>query len=147
VIDQIAESIQANAGRTGQRIVVRLHPPELGKVRLTLHQEGDEIRGILEVNDSRTLEEIQREAPALIQRLADSGVQLRRLDVNLTDQSPGDGANSTLRDSHQGSADGSNERSAPPAPEDARPDEAAAEDPDGVHGPALTDDQSVNVWR
>ena len=98
VTDQIAESIRSGAARPGREIVIRLHPPELGRVHLSLQAEGKEVRAVLEVENSRTLSEIQRETPALIQRLAEGGVQLRRMDINLNEQGSGDGADSPLRD-------------------------------------------------
>jgi len=93
--DQIAETIRLRGARAGEQIVVQLHPPQLGRVRLTLQADGQEVRGVLEVDNVRALAELQREAPALANRLAEGGVALRRLDVQLSDpnrnDSPGSG--------------------------------------------------------
>jgi flagellar hook-length control protein FliK len=65
---------------------VRLDPPELGSVRLTLESQGNQVRAVVETDNPRTLADLRTEAPALIQRLADSGIQVQSMDMVLTQQ-------------------------------------------------------------
>ncbi len=81
--EQLAAPVRWMAVRDGEHVTVRLQPPELGKVRITFRSEGQEVRGILEVENASTLARLGREMPALAQRLQDVGVQVRRLEVAL----------------------------------------------------------------
>ena len=149
MIDQIARVVRANAARTGRQIVVRLNPPELGRVRLTLHADGSDVRGVLKVESPETFAELQREAGALVQRLAESGVQLRRLDVDLTDNgsqgsdSGGSPARGGQGQTHGGPADMGQQTTPDSTGEGDRSEaDAAATIPNAYH----VDDESINVW-
>ncbi len=83
--DQVAEAIRGGEIRDGRELVVQLRPPELGRVRITLRIEGEELRGELRVDQPATLARLEREAVGLVDRLQDAGVQMRRLDVALND--------------------------------------------------------------
>ena len=99
-VDQIVESAALTEARAGQRVVVRLNPPELGTARLTLRQDGSGVRGVLEVQDARALAELQQATPPMIQRLAESGIQMRSLDITLSnpgEQGLGGGSDGSLR--------------------------------------------------
>ncbi len=87
--DQVAEGIRASGGRTDTRIEVRLHPPELGRVRVTLRAEGDAIRGLIRVDTPETLSRLQQEAAPLLHRLQADGIDIRRLDVLLNQPQDG----------------------------------------------------------
>ncbi|MFP4052723.1 MAG: flagellar hook-length control protein FliK, partial [Phycisphaerae bacterium] len=65
----------------GDQMVIRLDPPELGQVRITLEMDGEGMRGVLRVENPETLRQLQRESEGLMNRLAASGVQVRRLQV------------------------------------------------------------------
>ena len=151
VVNQVAESIRGDFARPGQQIIIRLNPPELGKVRLTLEAEAGEIRGVLEVDNPRTFSELQREAPALLHRLADGGMEIRRLDVDLSDQGgdgPADGTDSLLRDGGQSGHDGQAGRptaseSDLPVADDSHP--AASDEAPHVAHPI--GEETINVWR
>ncbi|MFA6132761.1 MAG: flagellar hook-length control protein FliK [Phycisphaerae bacterium] len=80
---QIAERFQAASGRLGQQIVVRLDPPELGAVHLTMRTENNEIRGVMVVENAATADQIRRETPLLLSHLANNGLDVRRMDVVL----------------------------------------------------------------
>jgi flagellar hook-length control protein FliK len=80
--DQIIENVR-QAVANGQRdVTINLNPPELGRVRLRMYAEGNEIRGRIEVENPRTLTEIRHQAEMLTQRLAEDGIVIRRLDVH-----------------------------------------------------------------
>ncbi len=85
--EQIRESIYSLASGGDQRITVRLNPPELGHVSIKLVEQADEISGVLEVSRTQTRYEIEHVLPEVLRNLADSGVQIKRLDVTLADQS------------------------------------------------------------
>ena len=152
VADQIAEQVRQGAPQIGQRVVVRLDPPELGRVRLTLRGGRGGVRGVIEVDSARTLTAIQNATPPMLERLAEAGVPLRRLEVVLTgggEAGSGDGADSSLRDSafgqqhdgagEQGPAGGRGRWSGPGGADEAAP---------SPRGPSPThvSDDSINVW-
>jgi flagellar hook-length control protein FliK len=141
VVNQIAGSVRANAARADRQIVVRLHPPELGEVRLRLRAEGNEIRGVLEVDNPRTLGELQRETPALVQRLAEDGVQLNQQDSS-------EGFHSLLRDGRDGSEQGAADYSDQAPGENPSPESVAPDEPELTAQVASeAGSESVNVWR
>ncbi len=89
VADQLAESIRASGPPMGRQIVIRLHPPELGRVRIMFRSEGDAVRGVVRVDNAETLSKLEREAAPLMARLQGTGIEVRRLDVVL--DNPHDG--------------------------------------------------------
>ena len=148
VIDQIAESLPDVGLRVGQQIVIRLNPPHLGRVRLTLQAEGREIRGVVHVDNPRTFHDLQRETTQLASRLAEGGVQLRRLEVQLSNPDRDGQTDSTLPQYQEGRQN---------APQRDAPDREGDPDGGGRLEPAppggeedpLTgraDDDSINVW-
>lgn len=91
---QILESVQRSISQqeTNRQITVRLNPPELGKVLIRFQQQDTEITGLMEVNKAQTRFEIEQALPQIIRNLADCGIQIRRLDVTLSnEQQPGQG--------------------------------------------------------
>jgi len=85
VADQLAESIRASGMPTGRHITIGLRPPELGRVIITFRSEGDTLHGTVRVENPETVAKIEREIVPLMQRLQASGVEIRRLDVQLSD--------------------------------------------------------------
>jgi flagellar hook-length control protein FliK len=85
---QILESIQSSLSlqRQDQQITVRLNPPELGKVFIKFQEQDAQITGLLEVSKPETRIEIQQALPQIIRSLQDSGIQIRRLEVVLSEQ-------------------------------------------------------------
>lgn len=82
--EQIIENVR-QAIQNGQReVTINLNPPELGRVRMRLYTEGDDIRGRLEVDNPRSFHEIRQQAELLTQRLMGEGIPVRRLDVHLS---------------------------------------------------------------
>ena len=86
VSQQIRESVQSSLRAGNQQIVIRLDPPELGKVAITFTEKGDDIVGVLQVDKLQTRNQIQQELPEIIQNLQNSGVQIKKLEVVLTNQ-------------------------------------------------------------
>jgi flagellar hook-length control protein FliK len=82
--------------------MVRLDPPELGGLRITLRASGDRLRGVVEVDNPDTLRRVEREAGVLVQRLQEAGVQVRRLDVVPSRQDTPSGQENPLADGRHG---------------------------------------------
>ncbi|MHC4572573.1 MAG: flagellar hook-length control protein FliK [Planctomycetota bacterium] len=84
--EQIAESIHNSLGEGQQGITIRLNPPELGRVFIKFQEHKDEITGLLEVDKIETRYEIEHELPQILRALQEAGVNIKRLDVLLTEQ-------------------------------------------------------------
>lgn len=89
VNEQIQESMYSLLRRGDQQITIRLNPPELGRVLIKFQQQQDQITGLLQVDKAQTRAEIQQALPQIIQNLQDLGVQVKRLEVVLTDEQSG----------------------------------------------------------
>jgi flagellar hook-length control protein FliK len=84
--EQIQESIH-NSFRTGsQQILIRLNPPELGRVAIKFTEQSDEIIGLLQVDKPQTRDQIQQALPEIIQNLQSSGITIKKIEVVLTNQ-------------------------------------------------------------
>lgn len=91
---QILESIHRSISQQGadRQITVRLNPPELGKVFIRFQQQDAELIGLMEVSKAQTRFEIEQMLPQIIRNLADSGIQIKRLEVMLSnEEQPGQG--------------------------------------------------------
>jgi flagellar hook-length control protein FliK len=87
---QIALAVASvGPGGLGHQMVIQLTPPELGRVRLTLESRGDQIRGVLRVDDPATLSQLRAESPALLHRLSESGLDVRQMDIVPSHQGSG----------------------------------------------------------
>jgi flagellar hook-length control protein FliK len=104
VMDQVVQSIRAGGEPSAREIVVQLSPPELGKIRITFREDGAGLLGKLEVDNVRAMRELEREASAVVDRLGESGISLKRIEVVLTPQGDGQQASdsSLLRDGGAG---------------------------------------------
>jgi flagellar hook-length control protein FliK len=89
VHEQIASAAVTASHKVGQRIAVNLNPPELGRISIKFEKNGDEVIGRVEVEKSQTKNQIDLNLSQIVQNLQDSGVQLKRLEVVLQDQSLG----------------------------------------------------------
>ncbi|MBW7990830.1 MAG: hypothetical protein FVQ84_12555 [Planctomycetes bacterium] len=99
---QIQESVRSSFSQEGQnqQITIQLNPPELGKVLIKFQEQDNQITGLLEVSKTQTRIEIEQAIPQIIRSLQDSGIQIKRLDVVLSQgDQPDQGA---LRDSASG---------------------------------------------
>ena len=85
---QIFESIHSSFSQEGrnQQITVQLNPPELGKVLIKFQEQDQNITGFLEVSKTQTRIEIEQAIPQIVRDLQDSGIQIKRLDIVLSQQ-------------------------------------------------------------
>ena len=149
VVGQLTQALRAQGPQAGQQILVRLDPPELGQVRMILQDDGGSLRGIVEVSNPRTYAELQQEMPALAQRLAESGIDVRRIEVVLSDQGRGNLADADgsagLQQNHQGRQHGDQGAAAGRSP-------GEIGEAEGGGGPATrgpndyVGEASINVW-
>jgi len=84
--EQILSSVHASLARADKQVQIRLDPPELGSVLVRIAEQGDQIRGILEVSRDQTRREIEQALPQVLKGLQEAGVQVRRLEVVVSDQ-------------------------------------------------------------
>jgi flagellar hook-length control protein FliK len=151
VTRQIQDSIALGVQQNSKQIVIRLDPPELGRVAIRFQEDSQGITGILEVQKSQTRHDIQHALPGIIQQLQDSGVQIKRVEVVLSanaddadtetfeDQASDQTQDQTLE--HQQTSDQYNARRNPAYGWPASPDQ-------GVHTPTQEEyasDQGINL--
>jgi len=84
--EQIQGTISSSIRRGDQQITIHLYPPELGRVFIKFQQQQGQITGLLQVDKIQTRHEIEQALPQIVRNLADSGIQIKRLEVTLTDQ-------------------------------------------------------------
>jgi len=62
---------------------VRLHPPELGEIRVVFRSEGEEIRGAVALEREEVKAWVEGEAPRWQSELSEAGLRVARLEVAL----------------------------------------------------------------
>jgi flagellar hook-length control protein FliK len=87
VSDQILDSVRASLAGGEKQVLVRLNPPELGSVTVRFQEQGQQIRAVLEVVRNETRQEVERAIPEVLRTLQEAGIQIRRVEVVLADQS------------------------------------------------------------
>lgn len=88
ITEKMLESVHSSSSQEAgtQQITLRLNPPELGLVLIKFEEQENQITGLLEVSKAQTRYEVERALPNIIQNLADSGIEIKRLEVMLTNQ-------------------------------------------------------------
>jgi len=84
---QILDQVQASLVRGDKQLLIRLDPPELGSVTVRFQEQKGVIEGILEVSRDQTRWELEEALPQALRSLQEAGIQIRRLDVVVSDQS------------------------------------------------------------
>jgi len=149
---QITRAVRGRALRPGQQIVIRLNPPELGSVRIALRTVGNELRGMVTVDNPRTFTSLQHETPALVDRLSGADIRVTRMEVILNDNdaSTGSGSHGSGPEANEAALqDGRQEQD--PAQQDASTDaRGEGDDPEGAFAdaprPTVVSNESINVW-
>ena len=72
---------------TDKQLLIRLDPPELGNVTMRFQEQRGLIEGVLEVSKDQTRWELEEALPQALRSLQEAGIQIRRLDVMVSDQS------------------------------------------------------------
>jgi len=85
VSEQIQGSIQSSPRQGDQQITIRLNPPELGKVTIKFHEQENQLTGLLQVSKTQTKYEIQQALPEIIQNLQNMGIQVKKLEVVMSE--------------------------------------------------------------
>ncbi len=101
VSEQIQESLRTSLARPDQQITIRLNPPELGNVLIKFQEQDSQITGVLEVNKAQTRAEIQQALPEIVRNLQELGVNIRRLEVVLTNEQGRQALNGESASPHQ----------------------------------------------
>jgi len=86
VSEQIQESIHSSFRSGNQQIVIRLDPPELGKVVVKFTEQDNDITGLLQVDKLQTRDQLQQTLPDIIQNLQNAGIVVKKFEVVLTNQ-------------------------------------------------------------
>jgi flagellar hook-length control protein FliK len=92
-VDQVVAAVRFQATPAMREMTVQLTPSELGQVRIEIRTDADGLRGMVQVDNARTLSELQREAPQLIERLEEAGIRVKDLEFQMNDQQRGEQGN------------------------------------------------------
>jgi flagellar hook-length control protein FliK len=135
-VQRVARAFEAMGDRGGS-VRLRLHPPELGSLRLEITVRNGTMTARLEVENTNARTMLLDNLPALRDRLAEQDIKVGRFDIDLNDQSGGSperpGTHPQPRDNpDQGPADTRSEREI----EGERPPQPRAVTPPG-HGSQL----------
>ena len=88
-MQRVARAFEAAADRGGT-VRLRLHPPELGSLRLELTIRNGKMNARVEAETDAARNLIVENLPALRQRLAEHQIRVERFDVNWSGHAPGD---------------------------------------------------------
>jgi flagellar hook-length control protein FliK len=86
ISQQITESVHGALRQGDKQVTIYLNPPDLGKILVRFEEQEEKITGLLEVSKAEIRSEIEQALPQIIRNLTDCGVQLKRMEVLLTDQ-------------------------------------------------------------
>lgn len=87
VAKQMQNSINLALNRNQDQITISLNPPELGKVTIKFIENQNQISGVLQVAKSQIRAEIESALPQIIRNLEASGINVKRIDVEVFNQS------------------------------------------------------------
>ena len=153
ISQQIAMQIQTRPMKAGQQITVQLNPPELGKVNIEIRQDDQGLRAILEVENPRTFSQLQREAPGLVNRLVEGGVQVNRIEINLTnssdtsDRGGSDPFGSMMRDNFSNQQDSQAGDTGKQSESGYTDGYGLDESDESLVSAGYVNDEAINVWR
>ncbi len=89
LVQRVARAVQANS-RDGGVIRMRLHPPELGSLRLEVAIERGVLTARMEADSESARQVLLHNLPDLRERLAGQGVRVEQFDVQVGDTGDGD---------------------------------------------------------
>ena len=83
ILDQVLERIPVERAGDQSRIVIRMHPEELGEVKLALTMEKDQLRAQLLTQNHQVQEILEKHLPRLHEALGHQGVRLEDIQVSV----------------------------------------------------------------
>jgi flagellar hook-length control protein FliK len=83
-------------GESGGQVRLRLHPPELGALQMTIRIESGQMFAKLEVENAVAREALLNNVQVLKDRLADQGMQVESFEVQINSDTSGSGGNTNL---------------------------------------------------
>lgn len=88
-LHRVARAFEAARERGGD-VRLRLHPPELGALKLEVRMVGEQLTARLEAETQAARTLLLDSLPQLRERLAEQGLKVERFDVELSDRRPPD---------------------------------------------------------
>jgi len=101
-VQRVARAFKAMGGRQGA-VRLRLHPPELGSLRLEIHVRGGVMHARVEAENAAVRSLLLDQLPHLRDRLAQQDIKIQQFDVGLSDRSGGE---TSQQAAHQAPGDG-----------------------------------------
>ena len=86
---QVINKLNISGNVAGRRISVELTPPELGRVQIEFREVGSKLVGIIRPDNKNTMVELQKEAPALISRMTEAGINIKNLEFQMNNPQHG----------------------------------------------------------
>jgi flagellar hook-length control protein FliK len=84
--DQIAGQLPLDGAMPGL-ITIHLNPPELGRLQLTFENDSSGgVAAVIRAENPDTLAQLRQEMPSVMEKITDSGVNLKRVEVSLSGQ-------------------------------------------------------------
>lgn len=83
IVNQILERVQVKGAGDQSQIVIRMHPEELGEVKLALTMEKDQLRAQLLTQNHQVQEVLEKHLPRLHEALGNQGVRLEDIQVSV----------------------------------------------------------------
>lgn len=147
---QIAIAVRSGVEQGEPRVVIRLDPPDLGEVSISISTRGSEVQAVVRVEHPETLKRLEQETPGLMQRLADAGIQVRRVELSLNNGSLSSdtSSGSMLRDQGNSSWQGQGQAFGSPRFGSGHFAEADSSSADGLPQAMsyATGDNQLNIW-
>jgi flagellar hook-length control protein FliK len=100
LLDRVARAVRLAEGHDGL-MRIRLHPPELGSLRLEVRVQSGVLTARLEADTPQARAVLVDNLPVLRERLAEQGVRIEQFDVDLRDRHGGEGASAREQQSQR----------------------------------------------
>jgi flagellar hook-length control protein FliK len=136
ILQRVLRGMEQLANGSNQ-VRLRLHPPELGTLQVTIRIEAQQVAGLIEVEHVAARDALQNNLPQLQARLADQGLNVQQFEIRVVDPtqfSQGDQLGGTWHNGSQQSADQREERRANNYPDRLR-NRIDTQEPDSSRSP------------
>jgi len=94
LVQRVLRGIEQLANGGGQ-VRLRLHPPELGALQMSLRMEGGQVFAKLEVENTTARDALMNNVQTLKDRMADQGMKVASFEVSVSTDSAGSGLGSS----------------------------------------------------